>query len=218
MKSVKYEKSKNFFNNFLENDPSIQNSLKSPDLKAIIKIYYQFQHLKHIFRKGWLQHGIPKDICESDADHSLGVAFLAIIISNHYYPDLNQEKLLKMAILHEFGETVIGDITPSEERDYNARKQEEINIVNQFFRNLPNGDDLIELYRDFEEQRTPEGIFLKQIDSLEMVFQAFAYETENSNKKKDQNLETFFQTADKRLKFKEIQAIFRQLQNMRKKT
>ena len=89
----------------------------SPSSRKIATLYFQANHLKHIYRKGWLEHGIQESVTESVADHSFGVAFLALILANDVDPSLNQEKLLKMALLHDYSESVIGDTTPRNEVD-----------------------------------------------------------------------------------------------------
>ncbi|KAA0001413.1 MAG: HD domain-containing protein [Thermoplasmata archaeon] len=64
--------------------------------------------LKGIKRKGWLRIGIEK--VESVACHSYRVAFLAMLIGDAL--NLNVEKMLKMALLHDLAEATTGDITP----------------------------------------------------------------------------------------------------------
>ena len=48
-------------------------------------------------------------------------------------------------------------------------------------------DELIELWLDFEHGRTKEGLFVKELDKIEMCLQALAYE-----KEQDKDLTEFF--------------------------
>lgn len=85
-------------------------AIKSKD--SILLTYFEFNHLKNLYRQGWLRAGISKGECESVADHSFGVALLSIFISEQYFRDLDIKKTIKMALLHDFGEIYGGDITP----------------------------------------------------------------------------------------------------------
>lgn len=185
----------------------IQNKLPL-EISTIFKVYMQFNHLKRIYRKGWLNSNIPAEFCESDADHSLGVAFLGLILAQKYAPLLNQEKLLKMAIIHELGETVIGDITPDE--DYPTRKKEEFAAIQKILLNLPDSEGLIGLYSEFENKSSPEGKFMKEIDSLEMVLQALVYEKEFNFDSQD-----FFTSTQEKIKDPHLQKLFEQLKKIK---
>ncbi|UYP47870.1 hypothetical protein NEF87_004155 [Candidatus Lokiarchaeum ossiferum] len=179
------------------------------EISSIFKVYLQFNHLKRVYRKGWLKSGISPQICESDADHSLGVAFLGLILAQKYAPSLNQAKLLKMAIIHELGETVVGDITPDE--DYPTRKQEEFSVVQKILHDLPNSRELVGLYSEFENKSSPEGKFMKEIDSLEMVFQALIYE-------KEFNFDSiqFLESVQKKIMNPHLKTVFEQIKKIKK--
>ena len=178
----------------------------------IFQLYFQFNQLKRIYRKGWLKHNISHQACESDADHSLGVAFLGLILANKYAPSLNQEKLLKMAVLHELGEIIIGDVTPDEETDYSLRKTRERNAVKEILGNFPGTDEMLALLDEFENKTSPEGQFMKEIDSLEMALQAIVYEKEFSL-----DLTNFIQSARKKVKLPNLEKILSQIEKLQSK-
>ena len=182
----------------------------SPSSRKVATLYFQANHLKHIYRKGWLEHGIQESVTESVADHSFGVAFLALILANDVDPSLNQEKLLKMALLHDYSESVIGDTTPRNEVDQPFRKHMESEIFSDFFSTLKGGENLIRLFQEFENQTSPEAKFLKEIDALEMSLQAAFYE-----KKHGMNLETFFQSADNSIHSPLIRKLFQEIRSFK---
>lgn len=78
--------------------------LDDKDVNTIIRAYFEFNHLKQLFRQGWLERGIPRERCESVAEHSFGVALLTLFLAETYYPHLDLSKLLRMALIHDFGE------------------------------------------------------------------------------------------------------------------
>ena len=68
--------------------------------------------LKQLYRQGWLKRGVPPERCESVAEHTLGVAVLVMLLADTRFPELDAQKVLRMALLHDFGEIDAGDFTP----------------------------------------------------------------------------------------------------------
>ena len=58
-------------------------------------------------RTGWVYRGVEKP--ESIADHMYRMAVLAMTVAGTEY---DQSKLVKMAIVHDLAEAIVGDITP----------------------------------------------------------------------------------------------------------
>ncbi len=55
-------------------------------LLPLIEAYFEFNHLKQLYRQGWLRHGVPHTQCESVAEHTFGVALLALFLADAEYP------------------------------------------------------------------------------------------------------------------------------------
>ncbi len=72
----------------------------------IIRFFSKIRKLKEIERSGWVVSGVKKP--ESVADHSFGVALLVMLLGKNKNIDL--EKALKMALIHDLGEAITGDI------------------------------------------------------------------------------------------------------------
>ena len=102
--------------------------------------------------------------------------FLSLLTYKNY--DLDLEKVLTMALIHDFGESIIGDITPKNNHKYKNKAKYEDEAIKNIFSKLPESSEYIELWKDFEYSRTNEGMFLKQIDKLEMALQAIKYDNE----------------------------------------
>ena len=88
----------------------------SPTLPAAtaanMQLFFEMEGLKSLLRTGWVNHGMSRDKVESVADHTWGVAFLADSLAAQYAPGLDRNKMLRMALIHDFGEVGIGDKTP----------------------------------------------------------------------------------------------------------
>ena len=92
--------------------------------------------LKSLKRSGWVYHDIPKS--ESVAEHSFGLAFLTLVID--LPKDVDRLKLVKMAILHDVGEAIIGDCVYNQGTFFNQEKyalknQDEKNAIEHIFSN-----------------------------------------------------------------------------------
>ncbi|MCJ7630960.1 HD domain-containing protein [Candidatus Bathyarchaeota archaeon] len=129
--------------------------------------------LKKIRRKGWVSlAGIKSP--ESVADHTYRTAILVMCLSD--LKGLNTEKLVRMALLHDVHEALIGvyDHSDKERIGKSELRSIETEAVKRVFSDLP--DNLQEKYillsAEFQGQETEEARLIKQIDQIEMIFQA----------------------------------------------
>ena len=188
--------------------PVIRHLADRPVL-PIIEVFYEFSQLKALFRQGWLRRGVPREQCETVAEHTLGVTLLALFLADAHFPNLDQAKLLRMALLHDFGEIHAGDIVPGKMSlaDKHALEKQS---VEQVFARLPKGADYLAIWQAFEDGQTPEARFLKEIDRLEMGLQASVYEHEKLG-----DLAVFFESTDKALTTPELREILAALLALR---
>jgi putative hydrolase of HD superfamily len=186
--------------------------LAESDLPAIVKAYFEFNHLKNLFRQGWLRRGISKERCESVAEHTLGVAVLSFFLAQAYFPELDADRAIRMAILHDFGEIYAGDIIPQDHVNPDDKHQREREAVFRVFSGLPGGKSYLALWEEFETGQSMEAQFVRQIDRLEMALQASVYE--NSGYR---NLQEFFDTADQAISDPQLRQILEAVQGLRRK-
>ena len=158
---------------------------------SILRAYFEFNQLKNLFRQGWLRRGISRERCESVAEHTLGVIVLAYFLAETHFPELDADRVIRMALLHDFGEIYAGDITPQDPMEPGEKHQIERQAVLHVFSNLPGGESYLDLWDEFEAGVTPEAQFVHQIDRLEMAMQASVYEHSGYP-----DLQEFFDTSD----------------------
>ena len=103
----------------------------------IIQIYFEFVHLKQLYRQGWLARGIPLERCESVAEHTFGVAVTAVFLADSYFPNLDALKILRMALIHDFGEVYAGDLIPGDKISPEEKHDLEKEAITQIFEGLP---------------------------------------------------------------------------------
>jgi putative hydrolases of HD superfamily len=168
----------------------------------LIELFFEYAQLKNLYRQGWLKRGVSELDCETVADHSFGVALLGYTIAQEYRPDLDSAKVMKLGLFHEMGEIYAGDFTPKDNVSEDEKVQREYEGVRQVFSRLPHSERYISIWEDFEFQKSPESIFVKQIDRLEMALQANLYERINYK-----GLEDFFPYVQERINAPELKLI-----------
>ncbi len=107
----------------------------------------------------------PRITNETVAEHSFFVATYVMELYKDYKFDLN--KAVQMAIIHDFAESFIGDITLSTktmcpdlvEAVSNAEKE-------VMFRNFPSF--IYELYREYEQRTSVESLIVKLADTMQV--------------------------------------------------
>ena len=185
---------------------------KKKEINALITLLNRAGVLKQVKRTGWVLEGV-KD-AESVADHTWRMSLLIALLTPK---TLNKEKLLEMNIIHDLGEIGVGDIKWEIGKkvigDEDVKQKDEMATMKAIFGNYSDGKKYIQLLQEFNEQKTPEAKFLKQIDNLEMTLQALEYEQQGYSAKR---LNQFWENAEKYLEGKELEPIFRELQRMRK--
>jgi putative hydrolase of HD superfamily len=186
--------------------PNPINLVNGQDVSPLIEAYFEFTHLKQLYRQGWLKRGVPAERCESVAEHSLGVAILALWLAQASYPELDLARLLCMALFHDFGEIYAGDLIPSDAVSPEEKHARERQSVQQVLGKLPQREYYLAVWEEFEQGETPEARLIRQIDRLEMGFQASVYKLQGLIDPAE-----FMRTTEQALSDPQLKDIFLQL-------
>ena len=142
--------------------------------------------LKDVKRAGWVERGVKDP--ESVADHSFMAALLCMIFPAK---GIDRDKAIKMALIHDLAEAETGDIITTEnwsEKGTISKKDKEV-LERKALRKILVGLDpgvskeIIDLWDEFHEGKTPEAVFAKDVDNAERILQAVEYR-KNKNYKK----------------------------------
>lgn len=148
-----------------------------------LRAFYQIQHLKHLYRQGWLKAGVPRERCETVADHIFGVAMLCwLLIEAGAAPSVNLDRALRMALIHELGEIYAGDLTPSDAISPDEKHARERQSLERVLEGVQGAEDIRALWEEFETGESPEARLVRQADRLEMALQAVTYAREGALK------------------------------------
>ena len=171
----------------------------------LVEVMIAAEKLKDIFRTGWKLSGV--DFPESVADHTLGVVFLSMLLGDKL--NLDTEKMMKMAVLHDIAESKLGDIH-YESQTYlgeTAIKEAEEKAARDV---LP--EEYFELWEEFRSKTSKEAQIVSACDKLELYFQALRYEKAGHT-----GLDHFWENPWNQKDFSsEITALFETLKAMRK--
>ena len=144
--------------------------------------------LKQTQRTGWVDIGVCTP--ESVADHTFRTAVLCMLYSD--LNNLDTTKMLKMALIHDLPEAVIGDLMPSQKTA--KTKKDEKDAICDILGLLPEKQraEYFAIWTEYEQGKTKEAKAAQQLDKIEMVIQAKEYEKMGHDKK---SLERFVNSA-----------------------
>ncbi|KPA86499.1 hypothetical protein ABB37_00647 [Leptomonas pyrrhocoris] len=179
--------------------------------RDVIKFLHTMGRLKDTARRGWVDNALPNP--ESISDHMYRMSLMCMMC-----PDtaLNRDKMIRMALCHDTGESIIGDISPAMKVPKEVKKQQETQAVQDLCELVSSSPDttfskeLGDLFNEYEAQETAESHFVKDMDLLEMIVQAHAYERMNPGK----DLASFF-LSGKHIQHPWARAIFETLEETR---
>ncbi len=148
--------------------------------QAVLDLVEEIGVLKNLPRTGWRFRGI-KD-AESVADHCYRVSFLSMLLADVLAKQgvqLDVEKVMRIALLHEVAEARIGDV-PFPALEYIPEDVKEAG-EKAAFRSMFEGFDTLlpkytDLWEEFENGTSLEGKLVRAADKLELMIQVFEYE------------------------------------------
>ena len=117
------------------------------------------------------RHSVTRGgITETVAAHSWRLAVLALLIAPEF-PEIDANKLLRMCLIHDFGEAITGDI-PSFLKTKEHEQTEE-NAVETLLSSLPESQrkELTALFAEMDAHATAEARLYKALDKMEAVIQ-----------------------------------------------
>jgi putative hydrolase of HD superfamily len=144
--------------------------------EALLDLLLHANRLKTTPRTGWAVRGVPD--FESVADHSYGVAFVALLLADVVPGDFDHGKLLTMAVLHDIPESVTGDLSLGGSRllPDGAKAKMEQSAMHELLANHEFGARWRQVWDEFEAQECPEARLVRDADRVDLLVQALVYE------------------------------------------
>jgi putative hydrolase of HD superfamily len=144
-----------------------------PDARSLLQFFIMSGRLKTERRRGWVKK-LKLEHPESVADHSFRTALLAMVISD--LRGLDSGKAVRLALLHDLPEAIVGDAMP-EERSGAGKIDSETRAMKEMVSELPKEirARYIQAWEEYVEGESAESRLVHQLDKLEMAIQAWEY-------------------------------------------
>ncbi|KAL5773017.1 hypothetical protein ACOSP7_012633 [Xanthoceras sorbifolium] len=145
--------------------------------------------LKTTKRAGWIRRDVKDP--ESISDHMYRMGLMGLVMAD--VPGVDRDKCIKMAIVHDIAEAIVGDITPTDgisKAEKSRREREALDHMCKLLGGEARAKEIDELWTEYEENSTPEAKIVKDFDKVEMILQALEYEIEQGK-----DLDEFFQST-----------------------
>ena len=174
--------------------------------------------LKDERRTGWQLRGVDEP--ETVAGHTWGVAYLCLLYAER--AGVDPDRAVRLAVVHDLAEAETGDEptradSTAEKPDADRKEARERAAITELLGPFEHedGDDtplpgtsIRAAWEEYEVRSTPEAQFVKDMDLVDMCFQALYYEregrydpTENRPAFQEYDrLDEFFATAEPRLR------------------
>ncbi|HSX09731.1 MAG TPA: HD domain-containing protein [Candidatus Saccharimonadales bacterium] len=139
-------------------------------IKYLFEFYIQAEKLKTTMRHSWTNDSNRQ---ESTAEHTWLLCLIAMTIFDELEVKVDQLKVLKMLIIHDLAEALIGDIPAFDTEGRKGKKEREKVAMEQLTKNLPKKtrNEIMELFEEMEEKSTPEAKIAQAIDKFEAPLQ-----------------------------------------------
>ncbi|OSX74361.1 hypothetical protein BU14_0292s0004 [Porphyra umbilicalis] len=145
-----------------------------PSPTSVFQLMLLVGRLKTTKRAGWVLSGIPAP--ESVSDHMYRMAMAAFAL-----PPAVSAHAIKLALVHDLAEALVGDITPHDGVSGDEKERRERAAMATVRDEVLQGEGalgkhLVDLWEEYEAGETEAARLVKDVDKYEMIVQAYEYE------------------------------------------
>jgi len=141
------------------------------EIQKLLKFYKQAERLKAELRHSWTSNSDRK---ESVTEHVWMTLLVALTLMDKVEKKIGKLKVLKMLIIHDLGEAVVGDI-PSHEisQRQDTKQMTESEGIREIVKSLSSetSNEIIALWEEFEAKDTLEAKFAYALDKFECLLE-----------------------------------------------
>jgi putative hydrolase of HD superfamily len=146
--------------------------MKDKNIKSIVQFISEAGMLKNVKRSGWSVLGIKDS--ETVAEHCFRCAIIGYLLAA--IEKVSIQKVLLMTVLNDIHEARITDLHKMAQYYLDTEKAEDRSYKEQIS-NLPEKikKELMDLHKEYRQQKTKESIIARDVDILECLIQAKEY-------------------------------------------
>ena len=124
------------------------------------------EKLKCNTRHSWTSSGRH----ESVAEHVYRLLVFAWLVRDEF-PELDMNRVMELALFHDMGEAVTGDIPAFEKTGEDEKTEEEAQEEIARLLPRPRQEEMRDIFREVREKKTPEARLVNAMDKLEALIQ-----------------------------------------------
>lgn len=166
-------------------------------MEGVLEFLHKVGYLKSLKRAGWVREGIPNP--ETVASHSFRTVVMAMVLAKK--AGLDEDKCIKLMIVHDLAESIVGDITPFDGISEKQKHEIETRAMKELAA-MADDSEILALWGEYEERKTEEARFAYSIDKLEALLQSYEYAREHGV-----SLDRFWKSLESKIQFKPLREI-----------
>ncbi|KAG6290508.1 hypothetical protein E4U46_001778 [Claviceps purpurea] len=146
-----------------------------------LAFFHALERLKTTKREGWRRFGIERG--ESISDHMYRMSIISMFAPPSLAPRLNLPKCMKMCLIHDMAELLVGDITPVDGVPKPEKSRRESLTMDFLTKSLFGnkhdaavGQEIRDIWDEYEESKTLDSHYVHDIDKMELLLQMTEYE------------------------------------------
>ncbi|KAI5854267.1 HD domain-containing protein [Tricharina praecox] len=143
------------------------------------------RRLKTTPREGWRRFDIQNG--ESIADHMYRMGIITMLCPPE--TGIDRDRCVKLALIHDMAEALVGDITPPDNIAKDEKYKRELEsmryICDELLKPISEtiAEEFMELWAEYETGTTKEAVFVKDVDRFELICQTIEYEKQYNAEK-----------------------------------
>ncbi|KAF9893784.1 hypothetical protein FE257_009954 [Aspergillus nanangensis] len=180
---------------------SVLSTLPNPpeeNSTSPIPFFHLLERLKTTKREGWRRFGITSG--ESISDHMYRMSIMTMLAPPTLAARLNLPHCMKMALIHDMAESLVGDITPVDKVSKTEKARREAEVMDYISKSLLggvpggmlSGEEILKVFNEYEANETLEAQFVHDVDKMELLLQMVEYERAHN-----MNLSEFCHVAER---------------------
>ncbi|EGO59327.1 hypothetical protein NEUTE1DRAFT_79310 [Neurospora tetrasperma FGSC 2508] len=146
-----------------------------------IGYFHLLERLKTTKREGWTRFAINRG--ESISDHMYRMSMMTMLAPASLAEKIDVNRCIKMALIHDMAESLVGDITPVDNVPKTEKNRREASTMDYITKRLlgnvdggKQGEQIRAIWQEYEDSKTLESLFVHDIDKIELLLQMVEYE------------------------------------------
>ncbi|KAL1864159.1 hypothetical protein VTK73DRAFT_6137 [Phialemonium thermophilum] len=145
--------------------------------------FHLLERLKTTKREGWRRFGVKHG--ESIADHMYRMSLMSMLAPPSLASRLDLSRCMKMCLIHDMAESLVGDITPVDGVSKPEKNRREAATMDYITKGLLGrvyggahtaGQEIRAVWQEYEDGETLESRYVHDIDKMELLLQMVEYE------------------------------------------